>query len=81
MGLLRLLLFIFIAWLIWWLLKPLFGTGTKSVPRGKRPQVENMVRCAHCGLNLPVHEAIHEGDRYYCSEEHLRLDRNRPVDK
>ena len=76
MGLIRLLLLFFIAWLIWWLLRPIFRGETKSMDRGSRGQVETMVRCAHCGLNLPMQEAIREGERYYCSEEHRRLDQN-----
>jgi uncharacterized protein len=32
-----------------------------------------MVRCAHCGLHLPVGSAIQDGPRWYCSREHQRL--------
>ncbi|MBD3670512.1 MAG: hypothetical protein HUJ29_07030, partial [Gammaproteobacteria bacterium] len=75
MGLIRLLLFILAAWLIWWLLRPLFGG--KKEPKLKKDdtagQVENMVRCAHCGLNLPASEAIREGDLHYCSPQHRDL--------
>jgi len=76
MGLIRLLLLVFIAWLIWWLLRPLFRSESKSRQAGDaRGEVENMVRCAHCGLNLPQQEAIRVDDKYYCSEEHRQLDR------
>jgi uncharacterized protein len=74
MGLIRLLLLAFLAWLIWWLLRPLLRGESKPMKQNKSQSVENMVRCAHCGLNLPVQEAIREGERYYCSEEHRRLD-------
>jgi len=77
MGLVRLLLLVFIAWLVWWLIRPLFRPESKSRQAGEAGrEVENMVRCAHCGLNLPQHEAIKADDKYYCSEEHRRLDRN-----
>jgi uncharacterized protein len=33
----------------------------------------DMVRCAHCGLHLPVGSAIQDGPRWYCSREHQRL--------
>ena len=37
---------------------------------------EAMVRCDRCGLNVPRSEALAEGDRWYCSEDHLRLERD-----
>lgn len=46
--------------------------------RQARPRVVaggDMVRCAHCGLHLPVASAIKEGPHWYCSREHQRLDR------
>jgi uncharacterized protein len=36
---------------------------------------EAMVRCDHCGLNVPRSEALAEGERWYCSEDHRRLER------
>jgi uncharacterized protein len=77
MGLIRLLLFLFIAWLIWWLVRPLFRSDSETRERKPRGGVENMVRCAHCGLNLPEQEALRDGDNYYCSEEHRQLGRHR----
>jgi uncharacterized protein len=38
----------------------------------------DMVRCAHCGLHLPVGSAIQDGQRWYCSREHQRLSRGGP---
>ena len=32
-----------------------------------------LVRCAHCGVHLPLAEARALGDRLYCSDEHARL--------
>jgi len=37
---------------------------------------EVMVRCEHCGLNVPKSEAVADRDRWYCSEDHRRLERN-----
>jgi uncharacterized protein len=34
---------------------------------------ERMVGCGHCGVHLPLSEAIHSHGRYFCSEEHRRL--------
>ncbi|MCE2658089.1 MAG: PP0621 family protein [Rubrivivax sp.] len=32
-----------------------------------------MVRCAHCGLHLPAQDALTDGQRNFCGEEHRRL--------
>ncbi len=37
------------------------------------PQRELIIRCAHCGVYVPSSEAVHGGNRIYCSEEHRRL--------
>jgi len=37
---------------------------------------EAMIRCDHCGLNVPMSEALADGDRWYCSEDHRRLERD-----
>ena len=54
--------------------KPGRGPGRPGAPGV--PAAE-LVACAHCGVHLPKNEAI-EGpgsvpQRYFCSEEHLRL--------
>lgn len=39
----------------------------------ERPSDEAMVRCAYCGIHVPMGESLPGGDRRYCSEEHRRL--------
>lgn len=39
------------------------------------PSAEPMVRCEHCGLNVPQSEALADGGRWFCSEAHRRLQR------
>jgi uncharacterized protein len=39
------------------------------------PPAEAMVRCAHCGVHLPRTEAVEDGERLYCSEQHRQLAR------
>jgi uncharacterized protein len=34
--------------------------------------VEEMVRCAKCGVHLPKSESILAGGNFYCSDEHRR---------
>lgn len=70
MGLLRLILILIIGWLIWTALRPMFHSRPKSTKTKSPGEVENMVRCDYCGLNLPEREAIYEDNHYYCSEAH-----------
>ena len=67
--------------LMWW-----FGKGRDKTPPAKggksgkgagraagSPAVR-MVECAHCGLHLPLGDALEgEGGRYFCGAEHRRL--------
>ena len=50
--------------------------GTTAAPRKAAAAGEAMVRCHHCGLNVPKSEALAAGDHWYCSEDHRRLERN-----
>ncbi|WYX51973.1 PP0621 family protein [Achromobacter xylosoxidans] len=45
--------------------------GTANPPAAGAP--EAMVRCAHCGIHLPRSEALLQGGRTWCSQEHARL--------
>lgn len=68
---------------VWSLLSRLRGPdrggakqGTADKPATATP--EAMVACAHCGLHLPVADAVPEGSRLYCSDVHRRLGPARP---
>jgi uncharacterized protein len=73
------ILLLAVALLLWLL----FGRSRRgSSPRTeRRPDVdkvaEGMVACAHCGVNVPVSEALRLGDQSYCSDAH-RLAGPRP---
>ena len=72
MGKLILVVLVFVF--AWWLL----GKYRKSMTREPPPQTgaaEDMVRCAHCGVHLPRSESHASEDKFFCSEEHLRLHR------
>lgn len=43
-------------------------------PTEAKPEVEDMVRCKVCGVNLPRSEAILSRGRFYCSQEHKQQD-------
>ncbi|MDF3823442.1 PP0621 family protein [Leptospira sp. 96542] len=47
------------------------GGPTRASARDTAPQ--DMVRCAHCGLHLPLSEAVASTSAHYCSAEHRQL--------
>ena len=66
----RILLLIFIAFLIYLVLRGLFRARTKDepkVPPATTTKGEDMVQCARCGVNLPRSEARDEGGRLVCA--------------
>ena len=45
----------------------------KPQPGQTGHELISLVSCAHCGLQLPKHEALTDAKHTYCSKEHLRL--------
>ena len=70
MGKLFLIILVFAG--AWWILKKYRQSVTRKEPPSAGA-VEDMVRCAHCGVHLPRSESHSGGGRFFCSEEHLRL--------
>jgi uncharacterized protein len=64
--LLLLLLFGLAVWLTW--------KSRRARPRASSlpPHGERMVRCAECGVYLPVSTAIESDKLHFCSSEHQR---------
>lgn len=65
MILLRVLILIGIAAMLWLLWRRLRGA-----PGDQRPQeaFERMVPCAICATHVPEKQAIRRGDAYYCEQ-------------
>jgi uncharacterized protein len=67
----KLLLLLFAILVAWWLARGFRGKrAAKDVPEAAP---EQMVVCSHCGLHLPQGEAIAQGERFFCCDEHRRL--------
>ena len=71
MGIIRLIILLLLAYLIWRLyqstrqaLAPRPPAQTQGTPR--------MVKCLHCGIHVPESDATWVDDRSFCSEEHQR---------
>lgn len=43
----------------------------KNAPReDNKPAVDDMVRCAHCGIHLPKGESVQADGKFFCCSEH-----------
>jgi len=61
-----------IGLIVWILIRLAKGSSVEKKPT---KQVDDMVRCARCGMFVPRHEAIRDEDRYYCCNQHRDEDR------
>lgn len=66
----KILLLLLIGLAAYLLLKVYRRSLTPPPEPDEDKQVENMVKCAHCAVNLPRSEAIYSGGRFYCTDEH-----------
>lgn len=64
----RLLFFAVLAFLVYLLVR----SYRRQVTRDDEvePRVEDMVRCTHCGVHLPMQESLLVGGKYFCCSEH-----------
>ena len=63
----RILFWLLIAALFWWLVKGLLKSRARDPsPPAQSPRGEDMVTCARCGVNLPRSDAREEGGKYFC---------------
>ena len=70
----KILFFAFVGLVIFLLLKK--KLGNRPLPDDKPfspPMAEDMVKCAHCGVNLPRSEAIFSKGEFFCTPEHHQL--------
>jgi uncharacterized protein len=42
----------------------------KDAPAKDEASAENMVRCAHCGVYLPISESVRAGELQFCCAAH-----------
>jgi uncharacterized protein len=75
-GVIKILLLIAIGFVAWAVLRA-YQRSLNKPPAPPRTEVtaEDMVRCAHCGVNLPRSEAIFSAGDFYCTPEHKQLGR------
>ena len=70
----RLIAILLIVFALLWLLRRALARQHKgdAPPQAPGEAKGDLVRCAHCGVNLPKSESRSAGGRHYCSEEHWR---------
>ncbi len=64
-----LLMALFLA--VYLLLRKAAAARSAARPPASRPP-EQMVKCAHCGVNQPISESTLTHGRYYCCDAHRR---------
>lgn len=75
-------LFIAFAVFLWWHGKKSSLARGASATRGTTPHhrangAEDMTQCAHCGMYIPLSEAVNSNKGHvFCTEEHLRLNKS-----
>ena len=68
--LLRIIIILLGLWLVLTIVKR--ALSSRQPPSTDKPVVTKMVACAYCGVHVPESEAIHAGNRHYCSTEHQK---------
>lgn len=70
----KLLFWLIVGLLIWLVAK---GLARRRVGKSQPvAEVEDMVRCAVCGVNLPRSEALLSRGRFYCGQAHREQDQD-----
>lgn len=67
-----------IAFIALLLINRALANARQAIQREKNDQRANntkaitMVKCAHCGIHIPEHEAVHYQNKSWCSLEHAK---------
>ena len=69
----KILLLIAIGFVVLAVIRTYQRSLNKPSTPAREQTVEDMVKCAHCGVNLPRSEAIYSGGEFFCTPEHQQL--------
>jgi uncharacterized protein len=69
----KLLVLIVLGFVVYLILKSYARSQTIKSSSNATRGPEDMVKCAHCGVNLPRSEAILTKGEFFCSREHQQL--------
>ncbi|MFO7543852.1 MAG: PP0621 family protein [Thiobacillus sp.] len=69
----KILLLIGIGFVVWAVFRAYQRSINSPSATSRRETVEDMVKCAHCGVNMPRSEAIFSRGEFFCTPEHQKL--------
>lgn len=69
----KILLLLGIGFVVWAVFRAYQRSLNNPTTPARSQTVEDMVKCAHCGVNLPRSEAIYSGGAFFCTPEHKQL--------
>lgn len=64
----KLIILLFIVWFGFRIYQSVQNKKQENITTTK---VQDMVSCQTCGIHLPASEALKEGGKYFCSQDHL----------
>ena len=65
-----------ILFIIVWAGLRIYHTIQNKTPEHRMEKItRDMVRCAKCGVHVPVDEAVKEKEKYYCSQDHIHREK------
>ncbi|MEX2367511.1 MAG: PP0621 family protein [Pseudohongiellaceae bacterium] len=70
MGLIRILIFIMVIWLIWRMIRNYQVKQQQAREASGKLDQKKMVRCEFCNVHLPQSDAVSEKDLWFCNQSH-----------
>ena len=71
----KILLLIVIGFVVWGVIRAYQRSLVKPPASRDEKAAEDMVKCVHCGVNLPRSEAIYSGGDFFCTPEHKQIEK------
>jgi len=72
-SVIKILLLLVVGFTVWAVVRAYKRSLNPPPAAAPNKIAEDMVKCAHCGVNLPRSEAIYSGGDFFCTPEHKQL--------
>lgn len=69
----RILLIVALVFVGIWLVRKLLGARKTKAPDNVKDSPDALVKCAHCGVHMPLTDALWKDGRAFCSMTHRNL--------
>jgi uncharacterized protein len=73
MGLIRLVFFLLILWVLWFMVKAYRTKQEQNAARARahrKLDAGRIVKCSHCEVHLPEAQALQYNKKWFCTEGH-----------